>query len=85
MSNFRGLVPILLVTALGIGNGIYVFDPAFKEQNQEKLKEQHPDGSCTGSGASQSSNSGFRIIKHLERPQSSPRRTTCLKPKLMAH
>ncbi|KAF2141299.1 uncharacterized protein K452DRAFT_318943 [Aplosporella prunicola CBS 121167] len=41
MSNFRNAVPLLLVALLGIGNGIYVFDPAFKEQAQEKYKDQH--------------------------------------------
>ncbi|KAL2073558.1 hypothetical protein VTL71DRAFT_10884 [Oculimacula yallundae] len=38
MSNFRGIVPLLLATAIGVGNGIWVFGPAFKEQQQEKAE-----------------------------------------------
>ncbi|PBP15588.1 hypothetical protein BUE80_DR013684 [Diplocarpon rosae] len=36
MSHLRGLFPIAFATVLGVGNGIWVFGPAFKEQQQEK-------------------------------------------------
>ncbi|PBP23715.1 hypothetical protein BUE80_DR005374 [Diplocarpon rosae] len=36
MSHLRGLFPIVFATVLGVGNGIWVFGPAFKEQQQEK-------------------------------------------------
>ncbi|KAK0100853.1 hypothetical protein ONS95_007300 [Cadophora gregata] len=39
MSRFRGAVPVLLATAIGIGNGLYIFGPAFKEQRQEKEEQ----------------------------------------------
>ncbi|PVH83749.1 hypothetical protein DL98DRAFT_652212 [Cadophora sp. DSE1049] len=39
MSKIRGIVPVVLATAIGVGNGIWIFGPAFKEQQQEK-KEQ---------------------------------------------
>ncbi|TVY75643.1 hypothetical protein LSUE1_G005754 [Lachnellula suecica] len=47
MSRVRGVVPLFVATAIGIGNGklsppshcIWVFGPAFKEQQQLTLEE----------------------------------------------
>jgi len=50
MSRVRGFFPILFATALGIGNGIYIFGPAFKDEQQAKesaarkiFESQHRD------------------------------------------
>ncbi|PSS19983.1 hypothetical protein M430DRAFT_27080 [Amorphotheca resinae ATCC 22711] len=39
MSQIRGIFPLFLATAFGIGNGIWVFGPAFKEQQREKQEQ----------------------------------------------
>ncbi|KAH7407383.1 hypothetical protein BKA64DRAFT_415498 [Cadophora sp. MPI-SDFR-AT-0126] len=39
MSKIRGAVPVVLATAIGVGNGIWIFGPAFKEQQQEKEEQ----------------------------------------------
>ncbi|KAI6714693.1 hypothetical protein JHW43_002774 [Diplocarpon mali] len=39
MSHLRGLLPIAFATVLGVGNGIWIFGPAFKEQQQEKADQ----------------------------------------------
>ncbi|KAM3075252.1 hypothetical protein ACMFMG_007304 [Clarireedia jacksonii] len=39
MSKPRGIFPLLLATALGIGNGVWVFGPALKEQKEQKDEE----------------------------------------------
>ncbi|KAG4442829.1 hypothetical protein IFR05_001710 [Cadophora sp. M221] len=36
MSKIRGIFPAFLATAIGVGNGIWVFGPAFKDLQQEK-------------------------------------------------
>ncbi|KAJ8067001.1 hypothetical protein OCU04_004380 [Sclerotinia nivalis] len=46
MSKVKGIFPLFLATAFGIGNGIWVFGPALKEQqennSQEKAAFEHP-------------------------------------------
>ncbi|KAH7357006.1 hypothetical protein BKA65DRAFT_495939 [Rhexocercosporidium sp. MPI-PUGE-AT-0058] len=39
MSKIRGIFPAFLATAIGIGNGIWVFGPAFKDLQQEKEEQ----------------------------------------------
>ncbi|KAI9820721.1 MAG: hypothetical protein M1827_005091 [Pycnora praestabilis] len=41
MSRIRGVFPLFLATTFGILNGIAIFGPAFKEQQEEKLKAQN--------------------------------------------
>jgi len=40
MSKVRGIFPLFLVTTLGIVNGIWVFGPALKDQQQQKEEEE---------------------------------------------
>ena len=40
MSQSRGLLPMVMATAIGIGTGIYIFGPAFKEDKERKEQEQ---------------------------------------------
>lgn len=40
MSRARGLFPMAIATVIGIGTGIAIFDPAFKEEKVEKEQEQ---------------------------------------------
>ncbi|KAK0514081.1 hypothetical protein JMJ35_003803 [Cladonia borealis] len=49
MSQSRGLLPVVLATTIGIGTGLYIFGPAFKEEKERKeqehrvdFQEQHP-------------------------------------------
>ncbi|APA11821.1 hypothetical protein SS1G_05325 [Sclerotinia sclerotiorum 1980 UF-70] len=46
MSKVKGVFPLFLATAFGIGNGIWVFGPALKEQQENNLQEkaalEHP-------------------------------------------
>ncbi|KAH8811649.1 hypothetical protein F5884DRAFT_898042 [Xylogone sp. PMI_703] len=42
MSRVRGFLPLFLATAIGVVNGVVVFGPAFKEQQQEKLALSDP-------------------------------------------
>ncbi|KAL2046930.1 hypothetical protein N7G274_000948 [Stereocaulon virgatum] len=49
MSRAKGLLPITLATVIGVGTGIAIFDPAFKQEKEQKeqeqkmdFKEQHP-------------------------------------------
>ncbi|KAH6721982.1 hypothetical protein BKA61DRAFT_166018 [Leptodontidium sp. MPI-SDFR-AT-0119] len=39
MSKIRGIFPAFLATAIGVGNGIWVFGPAFKDLQQEKEEQ----------------------------------------------
>jgi len=36
MSRIRGVLPLFLATTIGIANGLWVFGPAFREQQLEK-------------------------------------------------
>lgn len=36
MSKARGLVPMAIATVIGIGTGFAIFDPAFKEDKEQK-------------------------------------------------
>jgi len=36
MSKARGLFPMAIATVIGIGTGIAIFDPAFKEEKEQK-------------------------------------------------
>ena len=36
MSGVRGLFPAALATVIGIGTGIAIFQPAFKEEKEQK-------------------------------------------------
>ncbi|KAM0125741.1 hypothetical protein ACHAP3_009617 [Botrytis cinerea] len=38
MSKVKGIFPLFLATAFGIGNGIWVFGPALKEQQENNLQ-----------------------------------------------
>ncbi|KAK0639992.1 hypothetical protein DIS24_g9781 [Lasiodiplodia hormozganensis] len=38
MSNLNRIIPLILVTGVGIWNGMYVFKPAFEEQKEQKDK-----------------------------------------------
>ncbi|CAD6586987.1 MAG: hypothetical protein ASARMPREDX12_002565 [Alectoria sarmentosa] len=40
MSYARSLLTPVLVTLIGVGTGIAIFDPAFKEEKQQKEQEQ---------------------------------------------
>ncbi|KAL2055819.1 hypothetical protein ABVK25_004063 [Lepraria finkii] len=40
MSSARGLFPMALATVIGIGTGIQIFGPAFKEEKEQKEQEQ---------------------------------------------
>ncbi len=40
MSQTRGLLPMAVATTLGIGTGLYIFGPAFKEDKERKEQEQ---------------------------------------------
>ena len=40
MSQSRGLLPVVLATTIGIGTGLYIFGPAFKEDKERKEREQ---------------------------------------------
>ncbi|TGO64300.1 hypothetical protein BOTNAR_0090g00310 [Botryotinia narcissicola] len=46
MSKVKGIFPLFLATAFGIGNGIWVFGPALKEQQENNLQAkatfEHP-------------------------------------------
>ncbi|ESZ94784.1 hypothetical protein SBOR_4841 [Sclerotinia borealis F-4128] len=42
MSKVKGIFPFFLATALGIGNGIWVFGPALKEQQETNLQAKAP-------------------------------------------
>ena len=36
MNRERGLLPLALATIIGIGTGVVIFQPAFKEEKQQK-------------------------------------------------
>ncbi|QSZ36547.1 hypothetical protein DSL72_006427 [Monilinia vaccinii-corymbosi] len=38
MSKVKGIFPLFLATAFGVGNGIWVFGPALKEQQENNLQ-----------------------------------------------
>lgn len=40
MSKARGLFPVAIATLIGIGTGIAIFDPAFKEEKEQKEQER---------------------------------------------
>ncbi|CAF9936553.1 hypothetical protein IMSHALPRED_010796 [Imshaugia aleurites] len=40
MSYARGLLTPVLVTLVGVGTGIAIFDPAFKQEKEQKEREQ---------------------------------------------
>lgn len=40
MSRVKGLLPITLATVIGVGTGIAIFDPAFKQEKEQKEQEQ---------------------------------------------
>ncbi|KAH8599361.1 hypothetical protein B0O99DRAFT_613657 [Bisporella sp. PMI_857] len=40
MSKVRGIFPLFIAASFGIVNGIWVFGPSFKEQQQEKLDQE---------------------------------------------
>lgn len=39
MSKARGLLPGAIATVIGIGTGIAIFDPALKEEKEQKEQE----------------------------------------------
>ncbi|KAH7046611.1 hypothetical protein B0J12DRAFT_132930 [Macrophomina phaseolina] len=50
MSRLNTIIPLIIVTGVGIFNGLYVFEPAFKEQQEQKEKtfeKQHNQESGT--------------------------------------
>ena len=40
MSRARGLLPAAIATAIGIGTGVVIFQPAFKEEKEQREQEQ---------------------------------------------
>ena len=40
MSQSRGLLPVVIATTIGIGTGLYIFGPAFKQEKERKEQEQ---------------------------------------------
>ena len=40
MSRAQGLLPMVLASAIGIGTGIAIFQPAFKEEKEQKEQAQ---------------------------------------------
>ncbi|OJD31782.1 uncharacterized protein BKCO1_4400068 [Diplodia corticola] len=53
MSSFNSrIIPLIIVTGVGIWNGMYVFEPAFKEQQEQREKtfeKQHASSEIEGS------------------------------------
>lgn len=43
MSQSRGLLPLVLATTVGIGTGLYIFGPAFKEDRERREQEHRVD------------------------------------------
>lgn len=39
MSRARGLLPVAVATAIGIATGIAIFEPAFREEKEQKEVE----------------------------------------------
>ncbi|CZT01921.1 uncharacterized protein RAG0_09306 [Rhynchosporium agropyri] len=40
MSKIRGIFPLFLATAIGVGNGLWVFGPEFRNQQLEKEEQE---------------------------------------------